>query len=229
MPDGIASLFGGGSGPASWLDSLLSLAGAYVLGQLLAWVYEATYQGLSYSRKFADALTLLSCISCSFALLTKQSLIAGLGLVAIVSLVRFRANVKAPHDLVFVMASATFGLGMGMLALEVTLVSFAAFCAFALFLSQDSLGSRRRFDGVLRVRSVAPEDDPRAYEAILAKHCSRSVLLSSSELGQGELIERSYQVKFKDADGRHGLLADLTQSTRVRDARLLLQELHLEY
>lgn len=228
MPDNLAGLFGGGT-PTNWLDALLSLAGAYVLGQILAWVYEATYQGLSYSRKFADSLTLLGCISCSFALLTKQSLLAGLGLVAVVSLVRFRANVKAPHDLVFVMAAATFGLGMGMLVLEVTLISFLAFCAFALFLSQDSLGSRRRFDGVLRVRSVAPEDDPGVFEAVLARHCERSVLLSSSELGQGELIERSYQIKFKTPEGRHRLLDDITKSTRVRDARLLLQELHLEY
>jgi hypothetical protein len=228
MPDHLSGLFGGGT-PSSWLDAVLSLAGAYTLGQVLAWVYEATYHGLSYSRKFADSLTLLACISCSFALLTRTSLLAGLGLVAVVSLVRFRANVKAPHDLVFVMAAATFGLGMGMLALEVTLLSFVAFCAFALFLSHDSLGSRRRFDGVLRVRSVGAEDDPRAFDAILAKHCARSVLLSSSELGQGELIERSYQVKFKVPQGRHDLLTEITQSTRVRDARLLLQELHLEY
>lgn len=228
MPDQLVGLFGSGT-PSSWLDAVLSLSGAYVLGQVLAWVYEATYHGLSYSRKFADALTLLSCIACSFALLTRQSLLAGLGLMAVVSLVRFRANVKAPHDLVFVMAAATFGLGMGMMAVPVTLISFLAFCAFALFLSHDSLASRRRFDGVLRVRSVAPEDDARLLEEILARHCQRSVLLSASELGQGELIERSYQVKFKRPEARHALLSEITSSTRVRDARLLLQELHLEY
>jgi hypothetical protein len=212
-----------------WIDALLALSIAFVVGQVLAWVYEATYHGLSYSRKFADSLTLLTCISSAFVLLAQRSLLAGLGLVAMVSLVRFRAAVKAPHDLVFVMASATLGLGAGLLAVEITLVSLCAFSAFALLLSRDSLGSRRRFDGVLRLRTQGAQDDPATFEALLSRHCSRSVLLSSSEVGQGELIERNYQVKFKRSEGRHDLLDELRKSQRVRDVRLLLQELSLEY
>jgi hypothetical protein len=228
MPESLLGVFGGGAG-GGWRDAVLALASAYVVGQVLSWTYEATYHGLSYSRKFADSLTLLTTVSSAFVLLAKQSLLAGLGLVAVVSLVRFRANVKAPHDLVFVMASATLGLGTGIIALEITFISLVSFCLFALFLAQDSLGSRRRFDGVLRVRSEAPSDDPKEFEAILARHCERSVLLSSSELGQAGLIERSYQVKFRADDSRHGLIADLSKTSRVRDARLLLQELNLEY
>jgi hypothetical protein len=228
MPESLLGVFGG-TVHSSWRDAVLALASAYVVGQILAWTYEATYHGLSYSRKFADSLTLLTCVSSAFVLLAKQSLLAGLGLVAVVSLVRFRANVKAPHDLVFVMCAATFGLGAGLVALEVTFIALAAFCLFALFLSHDSLGSRRRFDGVLRVRSEAAQDDAKEFEAILARHCERSVLLSSSELGQAGLIERSYQVKFRGDDSRHGLIADLSKTSRVRDARLLLQELNLEY
>jgi hypothetical protein len=218
----------GASVRTSWLDASMALALSYVLGQLLAWVYELTYDGLSYSRKFADTLTLLTSISCAFVLLAQRSLLAGLGLVAVVSLVRFRASVKAPHDLVFIMGSATFGLGAGLLAIEVTLAAFVAFCAFALFLSRDSLGSRRRFDGVLRLRCAADEQDGGALDAIFSRHCSRSVLLSASG-GAGEPVERSYQVKFKRDSAREALLQDLTSSRGVRDVRLLLEELNLEY
>lgn len=213
----------------TWLDTVLALVLAYIFGQLLSWVYEATYHGLSYSRKFADALTLLTCISCAFVQLVQRSLLAGLGLVAVVSLVRFRANVKAPHDLVFIMASATFGLGSGLLAFDVTAAAFAAFAVFALFLSHDSMGSRRRFDGVLRLRAAATAQQAQALEAILARHCTRSVMLADNDVVGGGAFERSYQVKFKDSAAQQSLLDELRAAESVRDVRLLLQELSLEY
>src|SRR5262245_47941329 len=88
MADGLLRMLGA-SMRTSWLDALMALAVSYVFGQLLAWVYELTYEGLSYSRKFADTLTLLTSIACAFVLLAQRSLLAGLGLVAVVSLVRF--------------------------------------------------------------------------------------------------------------------------------------------
>ncbi len=221
--------FFGATQHASWLDALIALPASFVLGQLLSWVYEATYHGLSYSRKFADTLTLLTCISAAFVLIARESLLAGLGLMAVVSMVRFRANVKAPSDLVFIMASATFGLGCGLLAIELSLIGFASFAAFSLFLSADSLGSRRRFDGVLRLRTASATDDPAALDAILGRHCVRSVLLATSELAQGDVVEHSYQVKFRRPEERHALLGELRQSHHVRDVRLLMQEVNLEY
>ncbi len=221
--------FFGATQRATWVDALIALPSAFVLGQLLSWVYEATYHGLSYSRKFADALTMLTCISAAFVLIARQSLLAGLGLMAVVSMVRFRANVKAPSDLVFIMAAATFGLGCGLLAIELSLVAFAAFAAFSLFLSMDSLGSRRRFDGVLRLRTAAEADDPKALNEILDRHCIRSVLLTTNDVAQGEIVEHSYQVKFRKLAERHALLSDLRQSKAVRDVRLLMQEVNLEY
>jgi len=228
MPEMIGGLFGS-TQHATWMEALIALPAAFVVGQLLSWVYEATYHGLSYSRKFADTLTLLTCVSACFVLISRQSLLAGLGLMAVMSMVRFRANVKAPSDLVFIMASATFGLGCGLLAIELSIVGFLAFALFSLFLSADSLGSRRRFDGVLRLRTATASDDPAALDAILDRHCVRSVLLASSEVAQGGVIEHSYQVKFRRPEARDALLGDLRHASSIRDVRLLMQEVNLEY
>lgn len=228
MPEIMSALVGSAT-RASVMDALISLPAAFVLGQLLSWLYEATYQGLSYSRKFADTLTLLTCIAAAFVLVARQSLLAGIGLMAVISIVRFRANVKAPNDLVFIMASTTFGLGCGVGALSLAFIGFGAFALFALILSGDSLGSRRRFDGVLRLRARVQDHDASALEAILERHCLRSVLLSSTEIGQGDFVEHSYQVKFHKPDEKHALLRELRDSQQVQDVRLLMQEVNLEY
>jgi hypothetical protein len=202
---------------------------AFIVGQLLAWVYEATYSGLSYSRRFADMLTLLTTVCAGFVLISRQSLIVGFGLMAVLSIIRFRTNVKSPNDLVFVLASATFGLGAGLGALVVTAVGFAAFITFALFVNLGSFGSRQRFDAVVRLRTTSTLDDASELEAIFERHCLRSELLSSSDLAQGEIVEHSYQIKLINPNERQALLTSLRGAPQVHDVRILLQELNVEY
>lgn len=219
----------GSSGSTTWRDVSVVAPSAFVLGQLLSWLYEATYSGLSYSRKFADALTMLTCISAGFSLIARQSILTGIGLMAVISVVRFRANVKAPNDLVYIMAASTFGLGCGLSAFEATFATFLAFAISVLALSRDSMASRRHFDGVLRLRARNAGFEPKALDAILDRHCVRAELLSSSEFAQGEVSEHSYQVKLGTTDERHALLSALRAVPTVEDVRLLLQEVNLEY
>jgi hypothetical protein len=228
MGDVLLGLFGA-SERVSWVDAAISMLAAFIAGQILAWVYEATYSGLSYSRKFADTLTLLTTVCAGFVLIARQSLIVGLGLMAVLSIIRFRTNVKAPADLVFVLASATFGLGAGLGALAVTAVGFAGFAAFALFVNLGSFGSRQRFDAVVRLRTVSSLDDAAELESIFERHCLRSELLSTSEIAQGEIVEHSYQIKLLQPSERQPLLASLRDARQVHDVRILLQELNLEY
>jgi len=228
MGDVLLGLFGA-SERVSWVDAGIAMLAAFIAGQVLSWVYEATYSGLSYSRKFADTLTLLTTVCAGFVLIARQSLIVGLGLMAVLSIIRFRSNVKAPSDLVFVLASATFGLGAGLGALAVTGVGFAAFIAFTLFVHFGSFGSRQRFDAVLRLRTASSLDDATELETILERHCLRSELLSSSEISQGEVVEHSYQIKLLKPSERQALLTSLREAQQVHDVRILLQEMNLEY
>ncbi len=228
MADVLLGMFGSG-GRVTVVDAAISMLASFVVGQLLGWVYEVTYTGLSYSRRFSDMLTLLTTVCSAFVLISRQSLIVGLGLMAVLSIIRFRTNVKAPSDLIFVLASATFGLGCGLQALEASLIGFLAFVAFALFINWGSLGSRQRFDAVVKLRTLGAADDAAQLEAILERHCLRSVLLSSSEISHGELLEHSYQVKLLRPAERQALLTALRGAPQVHDVRLLLQEVNLEY
>ncbi len=43
-----------------WTDPTLALVAAFVFGQVLAWAYETTFHGLSYSRGFSHTIALSS-------------------------------------------------------------------------------------------------------------------------------------------------------------------------
>ena len=72
--------FGEFAASGAWLTPLTPMVAAFVFGQLLAWAYEFTFEGLSYSRGFSQTVVLV-CLSASILVLAMQhSLLARLGL-----------------------------------------------------------------------------------------------------------------------------------------------------
>lgn len=212
----------------SWLRPLTALIGAFVFGQVLAWTYERTYRGLSYSRGFSHTLVLVS-ISASILVLSMQySLLAGLGLFGILSMIRFRTDLKTPRDLVFVMGSACVGVASGVNAMLEAGLGTATFSLVALYLYTGPFGSRSRFDGVLRFRMTSKGADDARLDRLLERHCRRQHLLSTAN-SEGELVERVYQVKFFDSADRDALLTALRDELDALDTRLMLQDATAEY
>ena len=213
----------------SWVHPFTSLLGAFVFGQVLAWTYERTYRGLSYSRGFSHTLVLV-CISAAILVLAMHfSLLAGLGLFGILSMIRFRTDLKTPRDLVFVMGSATVGVACGVGAMLEASMGAAVFSIVALYLYTGPFGSRARFDGVLRFSlPIGVEAEP-ALTRLLRRHCRQRHLLSTAELDGGTQREHVYQVKFFADRDRESLLSSLRTELEAHDKRLMLQDATSEY
>ena len=226
--DRLGVMWSSGGESLSVLAALRGALAAFVFGQLLAWSYERTYRGLSYSRDFAQAVVLVSMASAVFVMAIGRSVYAGLGLLGVLSMIRFRTNLKTPRDLVFILGAATSGVASGIGELRVATVGTLAFCAVALYLHAGPLGARRRFDGVLRFRVASGEAIDDALAALLQAHCRRTALMSVGEVAQGRAVEHTYQVKF-NRDGDRSALMRALRELQVQDARLLMQEVTLEY
>lgn len=225
--NGELAQFGFGEG-GSGLGAVTSLLAAFVFGQVLAWTYERTYHGLSYSRGFSHALV-LSCISAAILVLSmRYSVIAGLGLFGVLSMIRFRTDLKTPRDLVFVMGTACIGVAAGASALLIAALGTATFSAVAIYLSVGPFGTRVRFDGVLRFCVAPSPGTGPTIERLLGEHCRRQVLLSTTDLAQGQ-AEHVYQVKFYRPADREALLDALRNEVRAENTRLLLQDSTSEY
>ncbi len=212
-----------------WVATVTALVGAFVFGQVMAWTYERTYRGLSYSRGFSHTLVLVTISAAILVLAMQYSLIAGLGLFGILSMIRFRTDLKTPRDLVFVMGSACIGVASGVGAMMEATLGAAAFSSVALYLFAGPFGSRTRFDGVLRFRVPAAADTGSGLNETLRRYCRRRHLLSTSELAQGEIREHVYQVKFYRDRDREDLITALRQEFEAHDTRLLLQDATSEY
>lgn len=210
-----------------WELGLWSLCLAFVLCTVVAWVYVLTYQGLSYSRGFVQAIALGGTLSAMVMLAIGNDIARGLGLMGALSLVRFRSSLKDPRDLLFVFASLGIGVACGVQSFTLAALGTGVFAVAALYVSWSSFGSRHQFDAVLRLHLPTSQRRVEELTALLDKHCEAHALLNLRDLG-AQSQEHAYQLKFFDADAKGTFVAELNQLEGVSAVTLLMQDRTIE-
>jgi hypothetical protein len=169
MTEILNSLFSGLSSTFSFGDIgvvriLLTFALAFAIGVFIFFIYRKTFAGVMYSRNFGISLIML-CIITSFIILPITSnLTLSLGMVGALSIVRFRAAVKAPIDTVYMFWAIATGITLGakfflpallgslvigLLLLLLSGMKFRASMPYLLVLRFDE-GSTAQVNGMLR-------------------------------------------------------------------------------
>lgn len=102
-------------------DILMALAISCIIGLFIFIVYKKTYIGVMYSSSFGITLIGMNLITTLVILAVSSNLIASLGMVGALSIVRFRTVIKEPLDLVYLFWSITAGIiiGVGLIPLVV--------------------------------------------------------------------------------------------------------------
>jgi hypothetical protein len=217
----------GGDIAVGWDFALLALLLSFVLSASLAWVYRATYEGLSYQRGFVQTLALGGPVAAMAMLAIGDDLARGLGLVGALTLIRFRATLKDTKDLVFAFASLGIGVACGVTAIGIAVLGALVFSTAALLLYWTGFGSRRAYDAVLRLRSGYEDDAQASLTRVLGRHCRGYTLVNMRDLG-GSLQEQSYQLRLVNRRSGGALLHDLSKVNGVEGPSLLMQESLLE-
>ena len=92
---------------------ILSLLCAAILSFLVQLFYIRYSSTLSNRKEFAKTFVILGVTTCIVIMIVKSSLALSLGLVGALSIVRFRAAIKEPEELVYLFLIIAIGLGCG--------------------------------------------------------------------------------------------------------------------
>lgn len=105
----------------SILDTIIGLAFALVIGLFIFIIYKKTLTGVMYSSGFALTLVGLSLVTTLVIMAVTSNVVLSLGMVGALSIVRFRAAIKEPVEIVFLFWSLAVGIviGAGMIPLAV--------------------------------------------------------------------------------------------------------------
>ena len=108
----------------STLEFIISLALTAITAYILKRVYVRFGQTLSNRSIFANTFVPMAMATMVVITIVKSSLALSLGLVGALSIVRFRAAIKEPEELVFLFICIAIGLGYGANQINVTIVGF---------------------------------------------------------------------------------------------------------
>lgn len=105
----------------SVIDTCIGMAFALVLGLFIFMIYKKTFSGIMYSTGFAMSLVGLSMVTTLVIMAVTSNVVLSLGMVGALSIVRFRAAIKEPMEIVFLFWSLAVGIviGAGMIPLAV--------------------------------------------------------------------------------------------------------------
>jgi uncharacterized membrane protein YhiD involved in acid resistance len=97
----------------SIVNMIISLSITLIAALFIFYIYKITFRGVVYSYNFNATLVLL-CLVTSLVIMTISSnIVLSLGMVGALSIVRFRAAIKDPRDIVFMFWSIAVGLASG--------------------------------------------------------------------------------------------------------------------
>ena len=122
---------------------VLSLITAVLLSLLVQLFYIKFSSTLSNRIHFSKNFVILGTTTCIIIMIVKNSLALSLGLVGALSIVRFRAAIKEPEELVYLFLIIAIGLGCGSGQIKIIIVgvlfSLIIIFAYYQFLSQKKI------------------------------------------------------------------------------------------
>lgn len=103
----------------SAMDTLIGMLFALVIGLFVFMVYKKTFNGVMYSSGFSLTLVGLALVTTLIIMAVTSNVVLSLGMVGALSIVRFRAAIREPMEIVYLFWAIAAGIviGAGMIPL----------------------------------------------------------------------------------------------------------------
>ena len=176
----------------SALDTLIGMIFALVIGLFILVVYKKTFSGVMYSTGFALSLVGLSLVTTLVIMAVTSNVVLSLGMVGALSIVRFRAAIKEPMEIVFLFWSLAVGIviGAGMIPLAV-IGSVIIGAILVLFVNR-----KGRNTPYILIVNCADETAEESAMNLISKSVAKYVVKSKSVNASG--IELTAEIRVKD-------------------------------
>lgn len=196
----------------SLVDTALALVISLALGLFVFFVYKKTFHGVLYSSTFGVSLVGLSMVTTLVILAVTSNVVLSLGMVGALSIVRFRAAIKDPLDIVYLFWALACGIvtgaGQFVMAIVGSIVVGVVLLVFV----------NRRENDHPYLLVVSCDDDRAEHAAFAALGHQKFVVKSKTVTSDG--VEVTAEVRLPD-DGTTGFVNQVASAQGVRSAVLV--------
>lgn len=186
---------------------------SFIIGLFIFQIYKKTYQSVVYTKSFSLSLVIMTVITSLVIMAVTSNIVLSLGMVGALSIVRFRAAIKDPMDIVFmfwaIASGIVTGAGLFLLALVGTIV-------IGLILYLFNLNMKNETPYILLVNFSDENDEANVLNKI--KSQANKYLIKSKTVNKSE-IELTIELRIKN--GEMGFLNELNEIGSVCNAMLV--------
>jgi len=207
---------------------LLSLLLAFVLGQVLAWVYYLTHSGLSYSRSYVQSLILITVVVAMVMAVIGNNIITAVGLMGALAIIRFRNVIKDTRDIAFIFCALVVGMAAGSHRYATAIFGTVILSLIAVYLFFTDFGTHDPHNGFLRFSLRGPLSPDHPVPTVLRRFCGNFTLISVQDTGFGGPAEYAYQLMIRNAARNEEFVSQLEQVEGIENISLTMQEKLLE-
>jgi len=185
---------------------------AGLIGTLIAWMYRRFFMGVLFQKSFAVTIIGITMVTTLVIMVISGNLILSLGMVGALSIVRFRAAIKDPLDVLYIFWAVGSGIAIAVSQYLVVLVSVITIGAVFGLLSRVSTSKQPKL--IVITSSAAAQK--RIEDLILGN--DKKVLSRSTQMSDG----RSEQVfETTNSIDSQSLLEQLSEIDSTVELRLL--------
>lgn len=180
--------------PINYLDSIQSIVVAIILGSLLFFTYKQVFRKGGYKIKFNINLLITVFITTMLMTLIKNNVATSVGLLGVISVVRFRVKIKDYRDVSFILWAIGIGISIG------TKSYFLGFL-YSIVISITLITLNRHFVNFENVSLIIIRGNKinnEKLEEILAKNCNEFKLSYQEE--KENYTEYIYNINVKKKD-----------------------------
>lgn len=177
----------------SILDTVIGLGAALVIGLFIFIIYKKTLTGVLYSTGFALTLVGLSLVTTLVIMAVTSNVVLSLGMVGALSIVRFRAAIKEPVEIVFLFWSLAAGIVIGAGMIPLAVIGSAIIGVILLLFANRKIHN----NPYILVMSCADETAENAALDILGKSTEHYIVKSKTITASG--MELTAELRTKDA------------------------------
>ena len=194
-------------------DTLIGLAFALAIGLFIFVIYKKTLTGVMYSSGFALTLVGLSLVTTLVIMAVTSNVVLSLGMVGALSIVRFRAAIKEPVEIVFLFWSLAAGIVIGAGMIPLAVIGSAIIGVILLLFANRKLHE----SPYLLVVNCADEDAEKAALDIVGKSTKHCLVKAKTVNASG--IEVTAELRTRD--GETAFLNELTRLPGIGNATLV--------
>jgi uncharacterized membrane protein YhiD involved in acid resistance len=202
---------------------------AFILSMVIAYTYQKTHQGLSYSQSFVLTIIFITVIIGFVMMVIGNSLTRAFALVGALSIIRFRTVVKDTKDTAYIFLALGVGMAAGTANYFIALYATLFMSTIAWVLYKFNFGVQSSSDFILRFyfdKTAASED---GYVNYINSHSDNNALLHMEPSGDNKKLFITFDISLKEEIEMNNFLSEFSKLEGISEVVLVSAKNDITY